>query len=100
MKKTSTTAVTCPRCGTADSRVIQTSRLDDGMWVRRRRCSGCGKSIYTSQPPESPVESWQIIWAARESSKAPGGRVAGLRDAPEIDEKMKNVTKLSKSGVK
>ncbi len=90
MKKTSTTAVTC-RCGIADSRVVQTSRLDDGTWVRRRRCEGCGKAIYTSQPPESPVESWRIMWAAKESRNAPGGKVTGLRDAAENTEKLENI---------
>lgn len=97
MKKSSVTAVTCPRCGIADSRVIQTSRLDDGMWVRRRRCTSCGKSIYTRQPPEELIDSSRIIWSVGCSNS---GRVAGLRDAPRIDEKMKNVTKLSKSGAR
>jgi hypothetical protein len=91
MKKTSTAAVTCPRCGTADSRVVQTSRLEDGTWVRRRRCEGCGKAIYTSQPPESPVESWRIMWATRESCSAPGGKVTGLRDPRENTEKLENI---------
>lgn len=97
MKKSSVTAVRCPRCGVADSRVALTARLDDGLWVRRRRCTGCGKSIYTRQAPEELIDSSQIIWSVGCSNS---GRVAGLRDAPEIDEKIKNITKLSKSGVR
>lgn len=84
MKKSSVTAVTCPRCGTADSRVVNTARLPDGRWVRRRRCTGCGRAIYTSQLPEGLIEGWRIAWSA-------GGGVARLRDAPEITEKMKSI---------
>lgn len=97
MKKRSVMVAKCPRCGIADSRVVHTSKLEDGRSVRRRRCTGCGKSIYTEQPPEHQIDSWRIIWAAGNSG---GSRIGGLRDAPEIDEKTKSVTKLSKSDVK
>lgn len=88
MTRSTTFCVQCPWCGGPQSRVVQTSKIEGNAQLRRRRCLSCGKSLYTLQPPETIIETWRIRW---KQNGWGGGRMVGVHDAPEIEEKSENI---------
>jgi hypothetical protein len=68
----------CPKCRHYESRVINTSRMTDGIIVRHCLCKGCGYKFFTAQEPEYLVPRHAVRW-----TKVDGGGTLQLAEADE-----------------
>lgn len=55
----------CPRCRHPITVVMQTSALEDGMMLRRRRCPACDHRWFTAQEPEFMVTATRVGYGHR-----------------------------------
>lgn len=54
----------CPSCESKNIGVISTHRIPSTLeTVRYRKCRDCDHKWYSVQPPEIPVEKWQVEWS-------------------------------------
>lgn len=53
----------CPECGSRRTKVTSTKHVKEpAIFVRRRRCDGCGHRWWTQQAPEQLLSSYAIDW--------------------------------------
>jgi|LakMenE18May11ns_1017448.scaffolds.fasta_scaffold9160989_2 transcriptional regulator NrdR family protein len=57
--------VPCVECGSVLTSVVSTSKLRNGLIVRRRRCRTCDHKWYTEQAPEIVLSPYRLIWNGR-----------------------------------
>lgn len=56
----------CPKCGSMDSRVVETRTADDGRSIRRRReCTGCGFRFTTYER----MEEQKVLWISKKDGR-------------------------------
>ena len=52
----------CPSCRSFETRVVMTSRPEEAITLRRRKCSNCEHVFFTAQEPEYLVRPERIRW--------------------------------------
>lgn len=55
----------CVECGSMRTSVVSTSKLRNGLIVRRRRCRTCDHKWYTEQAPEKVLSPYRLLWSGR-----------------------------------